>query len=154
MEQQVEYMRIAFQTRQKYLADRYQFRADKKWHWAQKLAIWTLRKIGCQASFMEETMVRSETINLRNLEKQILEQQNDTIDWYHHAGECLLIGPKEFGELMMLPLDHPLSLNLNYTWGERDKAPPWNTHYTRHHLKVVVIPHMKGVLVLPKGWNE
>jgi len=151
-------MRLAFEKRQKFIPDRYQFREEKGWRWIQKLALWTLKKIGCHAFIMEETMVRSETINLHNLTKQIMEQQADTINWYHHHGDRLLVGPTEFAELSALPFTHPLSLDLQYMWVETDDTkygmnlPPHT--YTRFGLKVTVIPHMKGVLVLPKGWDR
>lgn len=155
-EQSVEYVHLALETRQRYIADRYQFRPDRKYHWLQRLAIWTLRKLKCHAIFMEEQMVRKETIHKANLEKQIVEQYQDTLAWYHYSeADRLLVGPKEFDELMRLPLDRPFSINLNYGWVEPElREFTWHTRRTRHGLKVTVIPHMKGVLMLPEGWDK
>lgn len=154
MEQTAEYFRIAWKTRQVYQPDKYCLRMDRKHVWLQKIAIWVLRKLDCNSWIMEDQLVRTEMINLRDLAKQIVEQQADLLSWYHYCGETLLVGPKEFSELEKLPFTHPLSLDLQYMWSERDRGVAGGYRTKAYGLKIVVIPHMRGALVLPKDWNK
>jgi hypothetical protein len=84
--------------------------------------------------------------------KNLIEQQQEIVNFYHrYSGHVLLVGPGEFNDLCGLNFDHPLSIDLQYIWKEPDRndyrLPP---QYTRGALKVVVIPWMKGCLVVPE----
>ena len=86
----------------------------------------------------------------------LIKQKQEIVNFYHcYDGEVLLVGPKEMNELCGLGVDHPLSISLQYMWAERKYDKNWYTpaHYTRCGLKLVVIPWMSGMLVLPKGFD-
>lgn len=151
MEQIVQFQRIAIQRTQIFVPDRFQYQPEKGWAWLQRLAIKVLRWRKCYSWIFEEQSVAI-TIDTQNLQKQIWEQDQETFRYYHDRGELLLLGPREYDELRQLPLNHPLSIHLRYDWAERGRDDLWQR--TGHDMNVVVIPHMKGALVLPKGWNK
>lgn len=150
MEQLVQFQRIAIERTRVYLPDSFEYCPGKGWAWLQRLAIKVLRWRKCYAYKLEE-MATTITIDTENLQKQIWEQSEEIYRHYHYRGETLLLGPGEYAELSQLPLNHPLSLHLHYAWIDTTRSPPLRTG---HDMKVIVIPHMKGALVLPKGWDK
>jgi len=155
MEQQVQFQRIVRNTKTSYLPSTYEFRVDRKYHWLQKFALWILRKLRCNACHLEES-VRYDVVDTQNLMKNLIEQQQEIVNFCHrYSGHVLLVGPGEFSDLCALNVDHPLSIDLQYIWAEPDRndyrLPP---QYTRCALKVVVIPWMKGYLVVPEDLDR
>jgi len=158
MEQAVQFVRIVREQKISFSPTKFQFCVNRKHHWLQKLALWILRKLDCYASLSEE-FVHYDVVNTKSLMDNLIRQRQEIVNFYHHRdGELLLCGPGEFQELCGLKMDHPLSISLMYMWSEpkRDKRGNYLDHpqYTRCGLKIVVIPWMKGWLVLPKDFDK
>ena len=158
MEQQVQFVRIVRQNITSYLPNQYQFRVDRKHHWLQKIALWILNKLQCHASLTTQA-ISYDVVDTKNLMENLIRQRQEMVNFYHQRdGEFLLVGPGEFQELAGLEMYHPLSISMQYMWAEpkRDRIgnPMDHPQYTRCGLKVVIIPWMKGFLVLPKGFDK
>jgi hypothetical protein len=91
MEQQVQFQRIVRNTKTSYLPSTYEFRVDRKYHWLQKFALWILRKLRCNACHLEES-VRYDVVDTQNLMKNLIEQQQEIVNFYHrYSGHVLLV---------------------------------------------------------------
>lgn len=158
MEQQVQFVRIVRQNVTSYQPNQYQFRVERKHHWLQKIALWILRKLDCQASLTTQS-ISYDVVDTAKLMENLIRQRQEIVNFYHQRdGEFLLVGPAEFQELAGLDMHQPLAISLQYMWSEPKRDRMGNLmdypQYTRCGLKVVVIPWMKGFLVLPKGFDK
>lgn len=153
MEQYVQFQRIAIERTKVYQPDRFEYRPEKGWAWLQWLAIKVLRWRKCHAFIFEET-AKSITVNLVDLEQQIIAQHKEILDRYGYRGvEVILCGPHDFAALQGLPITHPIQMAIRCMWDHGDRFQHGG-RYTEESMRVYVIPHMKGVLMLPKDWNK
>lgn len=153
MKQEIQFQRIVTEHTRVYLPDRFEYLPHKGWAWLQRLAIKVLRWRKCYAYNLEETS-KWITVDLVDLSQQLIAQYKEVLDRYGYEGiQQVLCGPGDFQALQGLPVSHPLSMNIQYMW-DHGSQYQHGGRYTKASMKVTVIPHMKGVLMLPKGWNE
>ena len=112
------------------------------WLWAQKLALWMLRKLGCQ---WNESVVKYErhVIDPGKFLDVLQRQQRGLLDHCHHQARHLLIGSDDFAELMcsdVLRHHHQFIAEYRHSDGVRG---------TMFGLKVTIVPWMTGFLVMP-----
>lgn len=127
------------------LKDRFRYRPDRGWLLVQRLCFWILDKLGCYA-IDHKVEFRSVRIEGDKLLQGLMRQQENLIQHYHVHGERVLVGSKQFCEIMNDEyLNQPINFEVPYwvTEGRGDK-------YTLAGMKVSVIPWMEGILVMPK----
>jgi hypothetical protein len=121
--------------------NKFEFRADKKFHWIQKILFWCLKNIGAYSKSEDIKLERYE-FNTDDLINEILRQDENILNFYHHRGEKLLIGSENFSRLMnSREFNQMVTINAPYLYG---------SDYCFYNLKITVIPWMKGMLVVPK----
>jgi len=127
-----------------FIPDTYSFNRARGWVWLQRLALWVLNKLKCYAINSVITCTRH-TVELPKLIEAIHRQNSELLSMYDLRGERLLIGAKEFSDLMNSDIYNLVSFTL-----------PYRTSYspTIMGMKVTVIPWMSGLLVLPKELPE
>lgn len=153
MYQRVEALKTVYEKTTLEVKDHYQFRPDRKYHWLQKLCLWALRKLGCYALTTNTNIVKH-VVNTDTLMQGIFAQLGELAAIYNYKGQVLLVGYEEFSQLQGFPINHPLSIYCDYMWQEyagmkEDFSGPVYKR-TAMGLRVIVIPWMKGFLIVPK----
>lgn len=119
--------------------ERYQYTPKLGWAWLQRIAIYILKKIGCEST---EKIYKSHVVEPKKILDYILDQKKELLKLYHHKGSRLLIGTKQYEEIMKINDDthgQLFSFDCQYYSG----GPKI------FNLKVTVVPWMDGVLVIP-----
>lgn len=150
-EQVIQCFATKFETKNRYVESQFQLRQDKKHIWLQKAAIWVLKKLQCFAIHYDVVTVKN-VINADDFVQAFWKQHEELMRTYHYRGKRILIGYEEFQQMHGFPVNHPLSLAVNYQWFEIQptREKPYNMHRTQCGLEITVIPWMKGILVLPE----
>lgn len=153
--QVVEFVTTDYERREYQSPDRFTLRPDLKYVWLQRAAIWVLRKLGCYAMLTETTAIRK-TLDTTGIAERLWKMDSEVFMIYNRHGEHLLVGQQEFADIASgFSMNHPFSVDLQYAWVEPGRYPPDAIPKPSiRGMKVTVIPWMKGMLVLPKGWNE
>jgi hypothetical protein len=125
------------------LLDRYELNPSRGHVWLQRLAIWVLRRLKCYA-FEHITTRTAFRFNPASFTEKILGQRSYLWRLYHREGCVLLIGSKDFSELMNAP-----EFQQHLSFGS-----PYMVNGTVYNMRVVIIPWMEGVLVVPKEFEE
>lgn len=143
MEQVVEYVCTDIHRSPFEYKTKYEYRPDRRWRWLQKALFWLLAKLHCYAT---GEIVRHDryVVDTRKFMEALYRQHQDLLGFYNLRGERLLIGPDKMSELLGL---EPTSRAFTFT-----------SEYMQDHkvmeMKVTAIPWMRGMLVLPKGWDR
>ena len=128
------------------LKDAFEFRTDRPAVWLQRLCLWVLRRLGCFAcketvtierheigrhgeKFMERLWVRRKAI-WGSFERGLTDEP-----------KRLLIGAGDYQELMDEVTTNRFSFDAHYYMGRGGRPEVMG-------LKVEVIPHMRGMLLL------
>lgn len=153
--QRVDGLRTFYEKKTGYLPDSFQLREDRGYVWLQKIALWVLKKLGCYAIKTEQVAVKV-VIDTKKIVDKVMIQDEELAKLYHYRGSRLLVGHEEFREMCRVEMSHPLSLSAQYIWQERASTmtEPYKVTRTACGLKVTVIPWMRGVLVLPKDFDQ
>jgi hypothetical protein len=120
-------------------ATKFEYKPRAGWAWLQRLCFSFLRWRGC-FSVEDRTDFKRHIINPGDLLERILRQDSSLLEFYHRRGERLLIGAETMAELMQQPrINQYMDFSAEY----------------RHDrmicgLKITVVPHMRGLLVLPR----
>ena len=153
MSQAIQFLLTDTKRQSRYVESKFQLRYDRKYVWLQKLAIWVLAKLQCFAIETDHVVVKR-VLNTDDFVKALWEQQAELFSFYHYRGSRLLVGHEEFAKLHGFPVNHPLSISMQYMWSESDRnsKDPLAFIRTANDLNITVIPWMQGFLVLPKDF--
>lgn len=128
------------------LGDVYCIRPDKGYVWLQRLCCYVMHKLG---AFARAGSVDYQQIHFDGAEfiARLLKQKSNLLTQYNMKPTRLLIGARDFSEMMCLPdIRHMVSFDTNMV----------QSYYERNmvcSMRVTVIPWMTGVLVLPDNCN-
>lgn len=117
----------------------FEFRKDLKYHWLQKACFWILRKIGCFRQFTDESIVVSR-FQPKSFMDSIMKQRFSIEDIYDIRPERLVIGAKDFEDLMGLP---EFRQYFSFSAGA-----DFN-NLQMFGMTIEVVPWMKGCVLLP-----
>jgi len=121
--------------------DRYVFRKDKGYHGLQRLLFWVLAKIGCYAQD-ERIAYTQHRLDTDDLMEAIYKQDIGVLEFYNQRGKSLLIGSKDYQELTGNPaIRQMMQFTGKYRGGYGEVLG----------MNIIVIPWMKGMLVVPKN---
>ncbi len=151
MQQLVQFLITDTEEQRKLLEDKFQLRRDRKHVWLQKIALWVLMKLKCNVIETNKVTVKR-TLDTDDFVQRLWKQQTELFKTYHYRGSRLLVGHEEFNQMQGFPINHPLSICMQYVWNETvpDMKDPFKSIRTANDMHVTVIPWMKGFLVLPK----
>jgi hypothetical protein len=145
---------VQYQSDIKYvpLEDQFKLCTERGHVWLQRMAIWVLRRLGCNAITIRVEATRV-TVNTDHFMSNLIAQDRELVSMYHQRGDRLLLGNEEFHKLVNCDIlnNHPISFEAAYRHTVRE-----GNEYSigGFKMKVTVIPWMKGMLVLPKGWDR
>lgn len=139
-----------------YSPTKFQFRVELGWHWLQKVCFWTLRKIGAQAVEFDSQITRLD-IQYKSFMERIGKQQAELMTRYALEGKYLLMGAQDYSELMsdstylnhMIHFSIPDAIYRNEDSMDRRTMIP-ETKTIIMNLNVVIVPWMKGMMVMPE----
>lgn len=124
--------------------DKFKLREDRPAVWLQKVLFWMLRKLRCYA--MDESLtMRRYTLETRKFMEQLYQQHSHLMDYYHLRGERLLIGAKDFADLMNDKELIPYMVSFEGSYNYQDRG-----HQSIMGMKITIVPWMNGIIVLPK----
>ena len=112
---------------------------EGKWQWLQAAAFWLLDKLN------PDDYVKTEELRFDadDFMSRFLAQEQELANAYHQdEDQCLLIGRKQFAELMHMEVAPQL-----FRFGARYKYAQYSDWF---NMWVVVIPWMDGMLLVPK----
>ena len=119
--------------------DQFEFRPDKKHPRIQRLLFKLLKRWGCFATY-QPVEVERHAIDTIDFMRNLVAQDRNLVEHYHHRGEVLLIGPHEYSELTGNP--------------ELREVFEFPSQYHRdgcvYGMHIKVIPWMSGMLVMPE----
>ena len=122
--------------------DRFCYSPNRRYPWLQRWCIDILRWLHCQAFDEVATITRVRPDPGRFVDT-LFKQRSALLEQYHHEGEFLLVGADDYAEIMGDPvIHHTLRFDAQYMNGRE-----------LFGLRVVVLPYMKGILVLPKNFD-
>ena len=139
MKQDVMYVHVKEKITPTVLQDTYAFNKAKKYHWLQRLCLAVLKRLGCYAVTKTVTHDRVR-VDKNVLVDHIFRQRTDMSE-YMSKGGYVLIGAEDFAELMKtMCVDSPIQFDLHrpYIAG----------------MRIIVLPWMRGTIVVPKGYLE
>ena len=147
--QDIYFLRTEYTTTKQYRTAQFEFREERPCRWLQRLALFILRKLGCYASF--ETVATTRVpFDPPKFAQKLYEQNSELLGQYHLRGERLLIGAEDYAKMMgSEEFYQDFSFTAPYNYCERGNQPP-----TCYGMKVTVIPWMRGLLTVPKGFSE
>jgi hypothetical protein len=137
--QKVLFLSTAERTKLVSIKDRFAFNEKIGWLWVQRLLFYILEKLGCQA-YDEVLDVQRHIINPKSTVEHIAEQYAEALSLYAYKGEYLLIGPEQYAQFT-----HNVPL-----WDLYSFDGPYSTRNGEFKMKIVVIPWMDGILVVPR----
>lgn len=126
----------------------YSFNPKRGWLLAQRLALWTLRKIGCH-HYSETTTYRRITIDREATMREIFRQQV-SLRGLSQNPEVLLIGSDDFMRITAQegPQFNPFGFDGEYWVGYTLDDGRQGT--TRKRMRVCIIPWMSGMVLVPR----
>lgn len=138
---EIQFIKTSEQLRWMILEDAWSLRADFRWKWMRRFALWVIQKIGVNARHpvveVERMLVDPPTI----MEK--LFAQHRALLQMDREPKRLLIGAEDFAELMRQPeMRHHFTIDCEYMKGGRGG-------HRVIGLAVEVVPWMRGLLVMP-----
>lgn len=155
MKQTVEFYQTDNEYINVYAPDQYQFRADRKFHWLQKTALWILKKLKCNA-IRQDLLIKRNRIDIDNLFEFILQQQYELYGRYLLESKHLLVGYDQYSKIMEGTLHSPFTFEVprhNFYQSVPLENEPYGYTTVKTEvsgLKVTLVPWMDGTLVLPK----
>lgn len=121
------------------LKEAFELREDRPAIWLQKLCLWVLRKLGCFAC-KETVRIERHNIGLHGdtFMKRLWARREALYGDFNRKPTRLLLGAKDYQELMGEVCTQGFSFDARYFMGRNEVMG----------LKVEVIPHMSGMLLL------
>ena len=116
----------------------YEVRKDRPHVWLQRACAWVLEKLGAKYEQSRE-MVERRRIRPSSVIEQIYLQRREVLETLGCGGETLIIGGNDYGQLMREPsINQYLEFRAEYNMGRQIMG-----------LKVIVVPWMSGMVVIP-----
>ena len=145
------------------LREAYEPRQFVGWRaYAQRIAIWILEKLKCQAPIHEEHWAQRHSVpgDIGELLHKQLDILMDKLS--HYDGEIVVVvGYEEFRRLMdwghRSPQEAPVPVNTSLRVGRMNGAVDRHTRepvpsYTVYGFRVIMVPWLTGLHVLPKDY--
>lgn len=138
-----------------YSPTKFQFRIELGWHWVQKFCFWVLRKIGAHAIDFDTQITRLD-IQYKTLIEGINRQRAELFNQYALEGKYLLMGAQDYSELMADPtyINQMIHFSVPDAVYRQERNMDRNfrldTKMIIMNLNVVIVPWMKGMMVLPE----
>lgn len=139
-----------------FLPDHYAFTPQRGWHWLQRLCLWMLRKLKCNA-VSEEIHWSQRRFDTREIGEAILRQHREVLAFIGTSDHdlCVLMGDEAFREVWRdadrsAPCG-PMALNVSARIGRSAHGSP---HYELYGFRVVVVPWIVGVHVVPARYFQ
>ena len=124
--------------------DAYRFNEWAGWVPVQRLCFWLLRKIGAFA-YVDTVKTSTHVLDTDKFMENVDRQRRGLLDMYDLYGERLLIGVEEYQDFMSNNAEYIREFSFGTTYNKGQ--------FQICGMEVTVIPWMKGVLVLPKGFQ-
>lgn len=127
--------------------NKFEFKSTGRFRWLQRLAWSWLCHIGAVKHADDlEAHTDTYTINVDKFTEQLLKERYDIMENWRGEPVVLFIGSEDFQKLMKLSrsVDFPMSFLATFERGD-----PWG--YSIYGMQVVLVPWMKGHLLLPEG---
>lgn len=113
----------------------------------QRLCIWILKKLRCE--YYEKTVkVTRIEIEPMKFMQEVFRQKKSIASFFREEGQTLLIGAEDFEIAMGIPeMHHQFQFKAQF---HRNMESQWgHVECLALGLKVVVVPWMRGMVVLP-----
>lgn len=121
--------------------DAFGLNTRKKHVWLQKICCWILSALECHQQ-IQELSYEAVHLESRVVIRQLFIQRREILSLLNDEGTTVLMGSATFAEMMNMPLfKNMISIDGTYCYGGSR---------TLLGLRVITIPWMEGVLVLPK----
>jgi hypothetical protein len=125
------------------VANKYEYRPERGWIWAQRVCLAVLKMIGAHAQDVE-VAIEKHVLDADSFMERLFKQQSALMTDFMMMPELLLIGSADYAELMGdLEIQSMINFNVKYKIGYRGSVEVCG-------LRVVVVPWMKGMIVMPK----
>jgi hypothetical protein len=124
------------------LKDAFELREDRPAIWLQRVCLWVLRKLGCFACKETVTIERHEIGRHGDKFMERLWARREAV-WgdFNREPTKLLLGAADYQELMKESCTAGFSFDARYYLGRNGRPEVMG-------LKIEVIPHMRGMLLL------
>lgn len=125
------------------LGNAFSYNEKKGWAWLQRLCFRFLRWRGCQHRQTVTTFTRRR-IDPDRVVEALFEQKCAVKEMLGRGGEVVIIGTEDYAQMMRESvLGSPLCFSARYNHGA-------GGHRTAMGLRVVVVPWISGMVVLPR----
>ncbi len=128
----------------------YAYNPHRKFKWLQRACIWVLDRLLCQA-VTEWTTYRRIDVAPMAVMDALFKQKTSLMRQLGRGNETLLIGSADYEELMCGEATRLNPMMFQTTYNFRSMDEYGRTGGRVLGLKVVVIPWMRGVLIIPDG---
>ncbi len=125
------------------LASAFSYNERKGWAWLQRLCFRFLRWRGCQHQQAVTTFTRRR-IDPDSVVEALFEQKHSVHEMLGRGGEVVIIGSDDYAQMMReSQLGSPLCFSASYDYAA-------GGHRSAMGLRVVVVPWISGMVVLPR----
>lgn len=137
-----------------YSPTKFELTPSAGWLWLQRLCFWVLRKIDARSKEWTES-VRSVTVHYQGFMQALAAQRGEILSQYAIEGKYLLMGPMEFAEFSTTSVFLQAAVGFTipdavYRKETDGRCFPYKTKTIVIDLNVIVLPWMKGMLVVPE----
>jgi hypothetical protein len=134
------------------MKDAFEFKPVKRFHFLQR---WTFQLLRWYGSLQHQRVKQTDyvrfTLDTGAFMQRLIDQQEELFRHWNEAPGVLLIGAKDFQELMHTPeIRHHLEFVAPMTFQNGD---PWERPRLMG-LEVEVVPWMEGMILMPEGWRK
>lgn len=138
---EVDFVTLRTTTKLRAVPDAYMLRKDRPAQWLQRACLFILRKLGATAQ-TETTEVRRVRLDGEKFIARLFQQKEELFHQFGYEPCKLLIGGEDYEELMGTPEVYQL---MRF-------AAPFRTWNRVADLDVIVVPWMRGMVVIPDKW--
>lgn len=122
--------------------DKYTYRPDRPFRGLQKLCFWFLERIKCYSKH-DHVYVESHCIDEQYLLDKIFKQENEIFKQTNFTPSVVYMGRDDYMDMMQSEIPH------HYMSFDVNARIIKNGYEKIKGMKLVVVPWMKGVLVVP-----
>lgn len=144
----IEFVHQRVDTEWVSIPEGYKFRPAGRLQWLQRAAWRLLGKFGALQQAVEPKFtVTRFSVDTDDFMERLFKQQESLLEGFNRDAGVVLIGGEDFSEMMALPeIRQAISFDSHLYRGDGHGAR------TIIGLTIKVVPWMRGVLVLPKGF--
>ena len=126
----------------------YSFNESQRMQWLQRLAIWTLEKLGCQYRQTQKE-ISYHQVTLDDIFELIMRSKHAINAIYHDQADCVVLG---YDQMQELELDTHYRFGFNVSDQYISKIEHREMGRMRvAGLRIVFVPWFDGIVVLPKN---